>query len=640
MTLKQQEHAKELLKVLNNLQNTEDKNTIPVQSFECKYEYILHLIPANFQHPLKDIVSSVETHFFLVSKIPDIPSSSLNDSTDSEEDEIPKAPVKLPEISVKTKQHVLVGTPISQQVLHLFWQKNFHDREAEITEKYLDLSSLVRLELKDARYLASLYGQCVKQQKNLPEMWLLCDRANPQRVNYMGVVPSLANNPQQISTVMVRSEDFNDKNPGFNLTDQKKQHMMFHRANHPETHGYARYNVYGTLDESSVDPDEPQSNISIEFAWDGVREILQPPPSSSNAVLNIFADPEDVQTILPEITKELNILGGLFGIVKKKSLEEAEFKETTSLEEKFDRAELKKNVLEFLDKLTLQSMGQPGMGQPEESETVTASTSTAISFTIAEALHRQDLDNTESLWGFLKELPSPSQMMFCLDVIFEQLLLGKYQPVLYADNQTQIAKLMKEGIGCSTDKERAEVKVKIDDMLTPVEGLQAIIDIAMDKLQNDYINYFIKQELVTKDLLEYFIAKGISASEKLQRLLKLHCILSLVALALLYVRIDPDALRQLVPAALKFYKNHSHTEIPVYSLSLPAFSTSSSDVKNKCVRECQPQAWVAAITTTNQHITMMQLDAKDPLETFAEGGTTLHGNSYSITTASVLKVCI
>ena len=634
MSLKQHEHVTELLEVLNNLLNTEDNESIPMNIFDCKYDFVIHLIPANFQHPLKDIVNSVKNRFFLVSKLPKTPSYSGNDSTDDEKEEIPKSDLKLPGIPVFIKQHVFVGTPISQQVSHLFWQNNFHSSETEITEKYLDIGSLLKLELKDARYLASLYVQCIKEQKDLPEMWLLCDHGSPQGVDYMGVVPSAAEDQkhsQQISTVVVRSEDYDVKKSGSFLSHRKKQHMIFHQANQSETHGYARYNIYGTLDDYAMDPDEPQSGISIEFAWDGVREILQPPPSSSNAVLNIFADPEDIQTILPEITNELNTLGGLFGIVQKKSQEESVGKES----EEFDEAQLTKKVLEFLDKLRLQSMGQP-----KEPESVSASTSTAISFATAEALNRQDLDNTESLWVFLKELPSTGQMIFCLEVIFEQVLLGEYQPVLYANNQTQIANLMKEIIACTTDKERAEVKVKIKNMITPADALQAIVDIAIDKLQNDYTNYFVKQELVTKDLLEYFITKDVSASEKLQKLLKLHCILSLVTLAILYVRINYDDLRQMVPAALKFYENHSHTEIPVFSLSLPAFSTTSSDVKNTCIREFQPQMWLAAITTTNQYITMMQLDAKESLESFVEGSNTSRGNRYSITTANVHKVCI
>jgi protein zwilch len=637
MSLKHmQEHAKELLKVLDNLLSIEDKDSILVNIVDCAYHYVIHLIPSNFQHPLKDIVNSVKNPFFLVSKLPDTPTHSGDDSTDDEEGELPKS---LPEIAVITKQHVFVGTPISHQVSHLFWQRNFHNSEVEITEKYLDTSSLQKLELRDARYLASIYVQCVKQQKDLPEMWLLCDHGSPQGVDYMGVVPVITEDqkqPQQISTVMIRREDYDEKKAGSSLSNKKKQHMNFHRANQSETHGYARYNVYGTLDGYDEESDEPQSGISIEFAWDGVREILQPPPSSSNAVLNIFAHPEDVQAILPGITNELNMLGELFGKFQNKFQEESAGEiEQNGSDEEFDQPELKKTILEFLDKLRLQSMGQSKKVDPSVS-----SPSAAISFDTAEHLKRQDLDNTESLWVFLKELPSTGQMIFCLDVIIQQLFLGEYQPVLYANNQTQIAILMKEVISCSTDKERAEVNRKIKNVLTPAAAIQSIVDIGIHKLQNDYINFFVKQELVTKDLLEYFVTKGASSSEKLQKLLKLHCILSLVTLATSYARINYDDLRQLVPATLKFYENHSHTEIPVFSLSLPAFSTSSSKVKNTCVRQFQPQTWVAAITTTNQYITMMQLDAKEPSESFVEESNTLRASSYSITTASTHKVCI
>ena len=640
MSLKNQEYMKELLDVLDKLLKVTDKNSIPASIFDCKHGYAIHLIPSNFQHPLKDIVNSIENHFFLVSKLPDIPKYSGDDSDDEEPQGLQESSSKLPEIQVITKQHVFVGTPISQQVHHLFWQKNFHDNKTEITMKYLDISNLFKLELKDARYLASLYVQCIKQQKDLPEMWFYCNKGGPQHVHYMGVVPSIQTNPklpQQVSTVMVRSEDYNEKNADLSLGNQKKQHMVFHRVNQVETHGYARYNLYGTLDHGGKDPNEPESGISIEFAWDGVREILQPPPSSSNAVLNLFAYPEDIQTILPGISGELKMLCELFAAVQKKIKEESVGeRQEDGLEEEFDQSELKNKVLEFLDKLRLQSMGQP-----KEPDSVSETPSTAILFKVEEGLIRQDLDNTESLWIFLKELPSYSQMVFCLDVILQQLVLGEYQPVLYANNKTHMANLMKEVISCSTDKERADVKAKVKNLLTPVNALHVVLDIGVNKLQNDYINYFIKQELVTKDLLEYFIRKDVSASDKVQRLLKLHCVLSVVTLAISYARIEYDDLRHIVPAVLKFYENHSHTDIPVFSLSLPAFSTSSSKVKNTCIRQIQPQTWVATMTTTNQHITMLKLDANDQSGSFVEGeSTSLAENSYSITTAHVHKVCI
>ena len=645
MSLKSGEHTNELLDALNSLANNTDKNSIPASIFHCKFgSYVIHLIPSNFQHPLKDIVNYVANHFFLVSKLPPAPKYSGDESDnsilDEEQQGLPESSLKPPEIQVVTKQHVFVGTPISQQVHHLFWQKNFHDSKMEVTKKYLDMSNLSKLELKDARYLASLYVQCIKRQKDLPEMWFYCDQSGPQSIQYMGVVPSTVTSSKlskQVSTVMVQSEDYDEKNGDFSLGNQKKQHMVFHRVNQVETHGYAKYNLYGALDGCGKDPNEPESGISIEFAWDGVREILQPPPSSSNAVLNLFAYPEDVQAILPGISSELKMLCELFAAAQKRIKEESAGEiQGDGLEEEFNKPELKNKVLEFLDKLRLQSMGQP-----KEAESVSETPSTAILFKVAEGLSRQDLDNTESLWVFLKELPSHNQMIFCLDVVLQQLVLGEYQPVLYANNETQIADLMKEVITCSTEKERADVKVKINNALTPTNALEGVLDIGINKLQNDYINYFIKQELVTKDLLEYFIRKDVSASEKIQRLLKLHCVLSLVTLAISYARIEYDDLRHIVPAVLKFYESHSHADIPVFSLSLPAFSTSSSNVKNTCIRQIQPQTWVATITTTNDHITMLQLDASDQSESFAEGhSTSLSENSYSITTAHVHKVCI
>lgn len=611
--------------MLNNLLNSdnEDQNSIPVISFACEYEYVLHLIPNDVQHPLKDIVNCVKNPFFLVSKLPDVSTYSGDESMEDEE-MVPS--LKLPEISVISKQHVFVGTPISQQVSHLFWQKNFHNGETEIIETSLDIRNLLNLQLKDARYLASLYVHCIKQQNDLPEMWLLCDRRSPQNVDYLGVVPNFAEDqklPVEVSTVMLRSQEYNDKKAVCSLIDLKRGHTIFHRVNNSEIRGYARYNIRGMLGDDVHNQDKSQSGITMEFAWDGVREILQAPPSSSSAVLNISADPDDVQENFPAITSELNMVGELFGKLRKLNKEESVGEtEQHSFDEEYDQSELKKTVLEFLDKLRMQSMG------PRKDMESVPSSPTDSSVTV---LKRIDLDNTEALWVFLKELRSTSQMTFCLDVIFQLILSGEYQPVLYANNQTQFATLMKEVLGCTTDKERSQVKLKINNVLTPVAALQGIVDIGIDKLQNDYSNYFIKQELVTRDMLEYFIAKGASLSEKLQRLLKLHCILSLVTLATSYARINYDDLRQLVPATLKFYESHSHTDIPVFTLSLPAFSTSSSQVKNTCIRQFQPHTWLAAITTANEHITMVQLTAES---------NSLSSNSYSMATANVHKVCI
>ena len=620
MSLKIEEYAKDLVLAVVSL-TKEHKESVSFSFWDCNC--ILHLVDKKYQHPLKEIVNKTsDKEFLLVSKQP-------------RDEENYK-----PDIPVKTRLRLLVGTPIQEPVHYLFSAKNFHESDMEFTEQYLDISKLLKLEVKYAQYLASIYVQCIKQQKDLPEIWLLCDRDNPQGVDYIGIVPSLSTDAMitQINTVKISNEDYNEKIPSHSLSHQKKHHISFNQTNQAEVHCYAQYNIYGNMDASlSInDPDEPQSCISIEFAWNGVRDTLQPPPSSSNAVLNIFADPEDVQVILPDITNELNILVGLFSRLQKNLHKESVAENELCIsDEEFNQTELKNNFLKFLEKLQLQSMGLP-------KESVTGSPSTTISFGIAEDLNREDLDHTESLWIFLMKLPSISQMIFCLDLILEQLFSREYQPVLHTNNQTNMANLMKEIVSCETDEERADIKVKSKNILTPTHAIQGIIDIGIDKLQNDYINYFIKQELVTKDLLEHFITKDSSASDKLQQLLKLHCVLSLVTLAISYARVNHNDLRQLVPAALKFYEKHPHTDIPVFSLSLPAFSAASSNLKNTCIRKFQPQTWVAAITSPNHCITMVQLNVKELSECFLEGTriSQENKNRYSITIANVNKVCI
>ena len=394
------------------------------------------------------------------------------------------------------------------------------------------------------------------------------------------------------------------------------------------------YNIFGALGRFEKDDSRPESSITMEFAWDGVREILQPPPPSSNAVLNICAHPEDVKNILPAITSELNALLNHFAVIHGNLCEPAEEED----QEIFDKQELEANVRAFLEDLKLNSFGS---SEPESTSQSPTSNVTAP-FGIGEALRRQDLDNTECLWLFFKDFTSAEKIVFCLQIIFSALFQGEYQPVLCATNQTLIGKLMKGVVCCQTEREKAIIKMEMAQDFNTSAALECVLEIGLEKLRKDYTNYFFKQELVTKDWLEYYLAKDVPMDEKVQRLLKLHCILSLVTLAISYAHIKYHDLRELVVAALKFYEAHSHTEHPIFSLSLPAFSA-SSDVKNVCIRQFQPQTWMVAITT-NEYITVVKVEENDEngtiVESLLEQDKSCKGGSYLATTATVSQIFI
>ena len=640
--------SESLLQTLNDLMQTsqEDNNCISFKTFNCKSGYVIYHVPPHFKHPLRNIVNSVENSFFLVSKLPSTLSKILDESIeqDTKADNInQQVELTLP---ITTHQCVLVGTPISQKLYHLFQQKDLHARKAETIEKHMDLSSLEKLELKYARYFLSLYSCCVQLQKDLPEVWLVCDRSNHQGVTHMGMKPCVTpdsnlseKSAHKISTVLVRSQNFNtSKKDGINISEEKKRHMTFHRASHAETHGYARYNIYGSPESFGNDAGQPGSSITMEFAWDGTREILQPPPPSSNAVLNICAHPEDARNILSSITSELNSLINHFAVVQGISCEP----ELVTEEVEHNNQELEEKILAFLDDLKSNSFG--AREAKEETVSTSPTSNLAAPFGVGEAITRQDLDNTECMWLFLKDFTSSGKIAFCLKVIFSALFEGQYQPVLYSTNQTQIGKLIKEVFCCNTDQEKAAVRAKITHTFSTCAAMQSLVDIGLEKLRNDYTHYFIKQELVTMDKLDYYLARDVPVTERVQRLLRFHCILSLVAMAISYAHITYDDLRELVGAALKFYEEHNHTEHPVFSLSLPAYSASSSTVKNVCVRQFHPQTWMASITTMNKYTTIIKMEAGDQsgstLESFIEHEKSVRGNSYLASIATVSQVCI
>ncbi|XP_046855695.1 protein zwilch homolog [Xenia sp. Carnegie-2017] len=525
-----QGQAEGLCEVLNNLVHNKTETLIPAATYNCGFDFIIHYVPTNFHHPLKDIVNLITSTFFLVSKQPNALESCQNDSDASIDLETTNMSPTIPEISIFTRQYVHVGTPISQKVHYLFQSKNFHESEMVKTRNFVDTNELESLNINDCRYIASIYIQCLKKQRNLPQMWLLCNQDGPQHISYLGIVPDDAiNGTQKVRTIMIRCEDYDDKKSSQTLSNIKKQHMSQHQVKEIETHAYALYYLYGTTEK----PEMTQSYISLEFLWNGVREIFRPPPSSSNAVMNIFANPEDVQSILPKISAELNQLGELF--VKARH-DFGKMDEVIG----FDKMQQQKQVISFLDELQQQTLDWEG----NENSTFNV-TPNKLGFNISKGLDRQNtecgsnLDHSESLWLFLKDLASTSEMLFSLELIFEQMFFGNYQPVLDATNQTEIASLMKEIMSCTTEKERAGMKMKVRDAC---KDIQTVVDIGICKLQNDYVNFFIEQTLTTKDMLDYFTRKSVDQAERLQSLLKLHCVLSLVMLAASYAHIGHDGI--------------------------------------------------------------------------------------------------
>lgn len=608
-TLKQDSES--LLQTLNNhLQEGHKGDCIPFKTFNCKdYDYIIYHVSSEFQHPLKDIVKSVKNNFFLVSKLP-VSNKDLHDNSTDEESECVDQEVDLA-LPITTQQLVFVGTPIHEKLHHLFQQHDLQSWQPETIEKHMDLSSVEKLNIKNARYFLSLYVQCLRLQKDLPEVWLLCYETKPQETTHLGMVPSedpklSEKSLQQVSAVVIRSQHVNAREKdAFSLKEQKKMHVSFHKARCAETHGYAMYKIYGAVESFKKDSDSPESSITMEFAWNRVKEILQPPPPSSNAVLKICAHPADVKSILPVIACELDSLLNHYAVLTLQN----SCKPAVEDKEDFDQQELKTKVLAFLEDLKLNRFGTNNESMAESSNQSPASNLTA-SFGIGEALRRQDLDNTECLWLFLEEFTSADKIVFCLQVIFSALFEGEYQPVLCTTNQTQIGKLMKEIVCCKTDREKSIIKMEMTQAFSTSVALECVLEIGLEKLRKDYSNFFIKQELVTKDRLDYYLAKDVPMAKKVQRLSKLHCILSLVTLAISYGHVKYPELRELVVAALKFYEKHNHNEHPVFCLSLPTCSA-SSDVKNVCIRQFQPQTWTVAITTMNEHITVVKVEEND-----------------------------
>ncbi|KAJ7350992.1 Transmembrane 9 super member 1 [Desmophyllum pertusum] len=115
--------------------------------------------------------------------------------------------------------------------------------------------------------------------------------------------------------------------------------------------------------------------------------------------------------------------------------------------------------------------------------------------------------------------------------------------------------------------------------------------------------------------LASYLDNNVPLLTRVSNVKKLHQTLELVVTAKSVTRLGHENLRSLTQSALTYYQSHPDSQQPVFSLSLPAFgSTSGAAVKSICASS-NPAVWCVAIkskTKIGSHTTIVQLSTSHP----------------------------
>nr|BAB14446.1 unnamed protein product [Homo sapiens] len=423
----------------------------------------------------------------------------------------------------------------------------------------------------------------------LPPLWVRCDSSDPEGTCWLGAELITTNNSITGIVLYVVSCKA-DKNYSVNLENLKNLHKKRHHLSTVTSKGFAQYELFksSALDDTIT---ASQTAIALDISWSPVDEILQIPPLSSTATLNIKVESGEPRGPLNHLYRELKFLlvladGLRTGVTE--WLEPLEAKSAVEL------------VQEFLNDLN--KLDGFGDSTKKDTEVETLKHDTAAVDRSVKRLFkvRSDLDFAEQLWCKMSSsVISYQDLVKCFTLIIQSLQRGDIQPWLHSGSNSLLSKLIHQSYHGTMDTVSLSGTIPV----------QMLLEIGLDKLKKDYISFFIGQELASLNHLEYFIAPSVDIQEQVYRVQKLHHILEILVSCMPFIKSQHELLFSLTQICIKYYKQNPLDEQHIFQL--PVRPTA---VKNLYQSE-KPQKWRVEIYRGQKKIkTVWQLSDSSPID--------------------------
>ncbi|XP_073328427.1 protein zwilch homolog isoform X2 [Pagrus major] len=412
------------------------------------------------------------------------------------------------------------------------------------------------LTIMKARQLLSWYTlsqnvnvSAVENNPALHPLWVRCDMSDPAGTTWFGAETVCMGN--KVSGVKLYSVTCKgstvDKKSLITLDELKQEHK---RRCHPSSmaiKGSARFILFGsTVVENTLI--KSQSSVTVDFKWSHVESILETPPLSSTAILNIKVTCGEMRSPMFEMYRELEFLQTLADGLRTGETEWMEPLESTSA------VNLTKALLEELQNTAKTPQDQAA--KPAETTKLKSEKDNPIFNSL---LERGDLDFVEQLWVRMrKSVISYQDISDCLKLVTEALRYGDIKPWIHRDSSSSLSKLILQ----SYHEQIGHVS------LTGVTPVHMLLEMGLDKMRKDYINYLISEELTTLNHLCYYLSTDIDLQEQVIRLRKLHHLLEIILTCSTFLGLPYDRLFLLTQSCLQHYKMSPYDEKHEFKLQI------------------------------------------------------------------------
>uniref|UniRef100_A0A8C2HZS4 Protein zwilch n=1 Tax=Cyprinus carpio TaxID=7962 RepID=A0A8C2HZS4_CYPCA len=412
------------------------------------------------------------------------------------------------------------------------------------------------LSVMKASQLLSWYTMA--QNPNMPQLgapgtlhplWVRCDKSDPCATAWLGVETVYSGNKTsgvKLYTVSCKGPT-GDETSFTKLDELKQEHEKRHHASTVATKGYAQYNLFCSLKEESM-IFESQSSVIASLTWNNVEKVLECPPLSSKASLNIKVAVGDMRSPLYQTYKEMEFLLALAEGLRTGETEWLEPMETQSA------VDLTRALIEELE-----NVGQGAPGHTAKTSEKQKAKTDAIAAFSSMVIARGDLDFTEQLWEKMrKSVTSYQDITECLRIVVKAVKLGKIKPWIHKDSNSTLSKLILQSY-----------QQQIDAMpLTGLTPANMLLELGLDKIRKDFINYLVGKELTTLNYLRYYLDTEVDLQEQVMRVRKLHHLLEILGTCSTFLSLPHDRLFLFTQSCLQYYKTSNYDEDHVFQLQI------------------------------------------------------------------------
>lgn len=501
-----------------------------------------------------------------------------------------------PPLTLYLQQVINIGQPLPLKRVFLTESVPFHVgfvSDSVQSVNVADISSLTPVPLDQARYLASLYSLSCCCLKPLPNMWILC---KSEKHNLVSLGCSFVETQRLLRTYTICSKGTNSSSTNQALVTAKGTPTTVQANTHQLTGSvFSEYQISGA---SSAADDKMSGDIVIQFCWSDPERILCSPPETADAVVKVSATPG---YIFSPVLVTYNELNSLLNLCKISSGQNNWFQQNEKTDEAIFNSE---NILSKTESF-LEDVTSP-LSKPLD---VTVISPTADN-TIYET--RQDLDFTDHLWMFAKDVVCLVDLQNVFAVVFKSLLLGKVQPFVHRSSTSTLSLLLRQLLQCTSTEDRQSLAARFQSLLSQTKILPCLIEIGLEKMRRDYRAFFVGSDSATDVQLDQFLSTTSSQSQldQCHTLCKLHCVLEINASVLSFLNFSTAALSSMTKVALAVFRDTQFKTFgptPIISVPLPAHSLPLKSVVSLC-SSLHPVIWSIS-SSKEQTVTVYKRDS-------------------------------